>query len=234
MSYKWGCNIKLWRQLRCFKNNVKKIFTPLEHCKNVLTSPTLPYVIKIVWKKMILAINASIWATSKVITEMARKKECFCQYMHVLVIMSCNDLSCIFKFGLLLIFIAPNSQAILYSKHFITLITSRSIKTGLLNHNKFLETIKLSLHPTSSTARRNHILVYSNVSIITNQSYIAKITFRLKFLFSHIKLAIILLSSLCLILPKWSCYWPMLFGVLSQTGHCRPFQGVSYWKVIIY
>ena len=137
--------------------------------------------------------------------------------------MSCNDLICIFKFGLLLNFIAHNSRGIHCSKHIITLITSRSIKTGLLNHNNFLETIKLSLHPTSSTARRNHILVYSNVSIITNQSYIAKITFRLKFLFSHIKLAIILLSSLCLILPKWSCYWPMLFGVLSQTGHCRPF-----------
>ena len=159
---------KALETIAAFQKQCEKNLYPLEHCKYVLTSPTLPYVIKIVWKKMILAINASIWATSKVITEMARKKECFCQYMHVLVIMSCNDLSCIFKFGLLLIFIAPNSQAILYSKHFITLITSRSIKTGLLNHNKFLETIKLSLHPTSSTARRNHILVYSNISIITN------------------------------------------------------------------
>ena len=79
------------------------------------------------------------------------------------------------------------------------------------------------MHPTSSKARRNHTLVISNVSIITSQSYIAKITFRLKLLFG-----------LCLILTKWSCYWPMLFSVLSQNGHCPPFQGVSYWKVIIY
>ena len=128
-----------------------------------------------------------------------------------------------------------NSQGILCSKHIVTLITSnRLIKTGLMNHNKFLERIKLSLHPTSSKARRNHTLVCSNVSIIPNQSYISKITFRLKLLFSHIKLAIILLSCLCLILPKWSCYWPLLFGVLSQTGNFPPFQGVSFWKVIIY
>ena len=128
-----------------------------------------------------------------------------------------------------------NSQGILCSKHIVTLITSnRLIKTGLMNHNKFSERIKLSLHPTSSKVRRNHTLVCSNISIIPNQSYISKITFRLKLLFSHIKLAIILLSCLCLILPKWSCYWPMLYGVLSETGHCTLFHGVSYWKVIIY
>ena len=46
----------------------------------------------------------------------------------------------------------------------------------------FLEAIKLSLHPTSSKARRNHKLVCSNIYIIANQSYIAKLTFRLKLL----------------------------------------------------
>ena len=95
----------------------------------------------------------------------------------------------------------------------------------------FLEAIKLSLHPTSSKAIRNYTLVCPNIYIIANQSYIAKLTFWLMYCFSHIKLAIILLS--CLILPNWSCYWPMLFGVLSETGHCTLFQGVSYWKVII-
>jgi hypothetical protein len=45
-----------------------------------------------------------------------------------------------------------------------------------------LEAIKLSLHPTSFKARRNHTLVCSNIYIIANQSYIAKITFRLKLL----------------------------------------------------
>ena len=109
--------------------------------------------------------------------------------------MSCNDLICIFKFGFLVNFIAHNSQGVLCSKHIITLITSRPITTGLMNHNKFFRKKKLSLHPTSSKARRNHKLVCSNVSIMANRSYIAKITFRLKF-FSHIKLATILLSCL--------------------------------------
>ena len=64
-------------------------------------------------------------------------RKCFCQYMHVLVIMSCNVLICIFKFGVLMNFIAHNSQVILCSKHIITLITSRPITTDLMNHNKF-------------------------------------------------------------------------------------------------
>ena len=46
----------------------------------------------------------------------------------------------------------------------------------------FLEAIKLSLHPTSSKARRNDTIVCSNIYIIANQSYISKITFRLKLL----------------------------------------------------
>ena len=96
--------------------------------------------------------------------------------------MSCNDLICIFKFGLLLNFIAHNSQGILCSKYIVTLIRSRSITTGLFNNNKFLEAIKLSLHQPSSKPRRNHKLVCSNIYIIANQSYIAKLTFRLKLL----------------------------------------------------
>ena len=77
----------------------------------------------------------------------------------------------------------------------------------------FLEAIKLSLHPTSSKARRNHTLVISNVSIITSQSYIAKITFRLKLLFG-----------LCLILTKWSCYWPICFQSFLRLDIVLPFR----------
>jgi hypothetical protein len=103
--------------------------------------------------------------------------------------MSCNDLICIFKFGLLLNFIAHNSQGILCSKYIVTLIRSRSITTGLFNNNKFLEAIKLSLHQPSSKARRNHKLVCSNIYIIANQSYIAKLTFRMKLLLFTYKIA---------------------------------------------
>ena len=146
--------------------------------------------------------------------------------------MSCNDLICIFKFGLLLNFIAHNSQGILCSKYIVTLIRSRSITTGLFNNNKFLEAIKLSLHQPSSKARRNHKLVCSNIYIIANQSYIAKLTFRMKLLlftykiannfvvllvFHFAKMDLLLSYTVCRPFWDWTLYF--LSGYILLEGH---------------
>ena len=146
--------------------------------------------------------------------------------------MSCNDLICIFKFGLLLNFIAHNSQGILCSKYIVTLIRSRSITTGWFNNNKFLEAIKLSLHQPSSKARRNHKLVCSNIYIIANQSYIAKLTFRIKLLLFTYKIAnnfvvllvfhfakMDLLLSYTVCRPFWDWILYFLSGCILLEGH---------------
>ena len=94
----------------------------------------------------------------------------------------------------------------------------------------FLEAIKLSLHPTSSKAIRNYTLVCPNIYIIANQSYIAKITFRLKLLFFTYKIGnnfVVLFDfakmELLLTYAVWRPFWDWtlysLSGCILLEGH---------------
>ena len=96
----------------------------------------------------------------------------------------------------------------------------------------FLEAIKLSLHPTSSKAIRNYTLVCPNIYIIANQSYIAKLTFRLKLLlftykiannfvvllvFHFAKMDLLLSYTVCRPFWDWTLYF--LSGCILLEGH---------------
>ena len=149
--------------------------------------------------------------------------------MHVLVIMSCNDFMCIFKFGFLVNFIAHNQQGILCSKHIFTLIRSRPITTGLINHNKFFRNNSIIAPNFIQSQKKSHTCVFQCLHHCKLKLH-RKNHFQTEVVVFLIKLAIILLSWLCYfskmeLLLTYALWSPFLNWTFSSLSGCILLEG---------